>query len=65
MEEKGLTKCYICTENGKKTVRVRHSKVTDRNQAFLSLERGAVLTAIDANEKGDVTAFEQLEWSRQ
>lgn len=58
MNEKGLSKCFVCTENGKVMRRVLNSKRTPENEAFFESNRGQVFKKIDADEKGNILRLE-------
>lgn len=60
LKEKGLTKCFMCTENGKTLARVLDSKRAAENEDFFQLERGSICKSLNTDEKGSVTEIQLL-----
>lgn len=53
-EEKGLVRCFACTQSGKIQARVLRSKADASNEEFLSVERGQVFKELVLDEKTNV-----------
>jgi len=63
LEEKGLTRCWVCTEKlNKIQLRVLNSKMTEKNKIFKNIVRGDLITNFkleDTNSKqGDLSEIE-------
>jgi ribosomal protein RSM22 (predicted rRNA methylase) len=55
MEEKGLTKCFVCTASqGKRQARVLNARRSPENETLATCHRGQVFTTLELSEKGDV-----------
>lgn len=66
LEEKGLTRCFLCTREGKTGARVihsraKHSRDSARMEKFKNTCRGRIYTEILLSEKGDVQEFKEYE----
>ena len=54
IQEKGLTRCFVCTKNGRKGARLIHSRANENNEKFLQLVRGGIFTKLELDEKSSV-----------
>ncbi|HRK02713.1 MAG TPA: small ribosomal subunit Rsm22 family protein [Oligoflexia bacterium] len=55
--EKGLTKCWICTETGKRQIRLLNSRKNEKNESFEGIRRGDLIEELTLSEKSDVQSL--------